>query len=192
MPAPTSFGEFPGLTSLIYRYTVVGSDKSSIDTGVDARDAGSGDWTNGDLLEVWMYLRDDEAVQIGDTFLTFNNDSGANQYVYERFRAVAGTLAGTEILTGANIDFWTPGSSFLANAFGVVRMTVPNYAGTVGFKAFEATVGDGTDSSGNTNAFLMGGTYRSTSAITRLAIAPPSAKKFKVGSQLLIYKRLAY
>src|SRR5262245_2995315 len=41
-----------GGSSLIYRLTVAGADKASIDTGVDAPDAGSNDWTNGDLLEV--------------------------------------------------------------------------------------------------------------------------------------------
>ncbi len=43
-----------GMPVLVYRYTVTGSDKASIDTGVDTADAGSNDWTNGDLLEIWF------------------------------------------------------------------------------------------------------------------------------------------
>ncbi len=60
--AGTNFRAQPlGMSSLVYRYTVTGSDKASIDTGVDTADAGSNDWTNGDLLEVFLYSRTDEA-----------------------------------------------------------------------------------------------------------------------------------
>jgi len=41
-----------GSSELIYRYTVAGTDKASIDTGVDTAQAGSNDWTNGDLLDI--------------------------------------------------------------------------------------------------------------------------------------------
>ncbi len=181
-----------GIPVLVYRYTVTGSDKASIDTGVDTADAGSNDWTNGDLLEIWFYCRTDQAVQIGDALLTFNNDSGSTQYIYEQIRSHGTTAPATvETAGAANIDLFVAGDSRLASVFTTNRLTIQNYAGTVGFKSFEGTGGAGQNTTNNNEVDVYGGTYRSTSAITRLKMANVSTQKFKVGSQLLIYKRLA-
>ncbi len=180
-----------GSPELIYRYTVTGAAKASIDTGADTPDAGSNDWTNGDLLEVWFYVRTDQAVQLGDALLTFNNDTGSTQYVNQRTRSNSTSVTTAENLGAANIDMFVAGDSFLANGFSVCRITVPNYSGTVGLKVLEITEGAATTSSGNGNWLSFASTYRSTSAITRLAMSNTSTNKFKIGSQLMIYKRIA-
>jgi hypothetical protein len=191
MPAPTSPGEYPGLPVLIYRYTVVGSDKASIDTGVDVRDAGSGDWANGDLLEIHLYARTDEATTGSQIDLTLNNDSGSN-YDRQSITANNATTGAGAGLAVASWQFVIDGASSAANWFSHVQITIPNYAGTVGFK-------QGMGSAMHLNSTAAAGEvdwhglqYRSTSAITRFKVIPDTGGKLlKVGSQLLIYKRLA-
>ncbi len=182
---------FMGGTSLIYRYTVTGSDKTSIDTGVDTPDAGSNDWTGGDLLEVYCYARTDEAVVTSVVDVTFNNDTSS---VYDRSRTQnnTGTVTGNAT-NAANLPPFMAGASAAANEFGQFSIVIPNFAGTVGFK--NGTILSGfadnpVTTTGYQQTFAF--TYRSTSAITRLNVIPDTAaKKLKVGSQLLIYKRLA-
>lgn len=179
-----------GATSLVYRYTVAGADKASIDTGVDTPDAGSNDWTSGDLLEVWFYGRTDEAATIVIAAMTFNNDTSA---IYERvyITMTNATVAGANELTNSAVRLNCAGASAAASVFSMSRITIPNYTGTTGFKVLDFTDGIPDTSAASTRVIYGSGGYRSASAITRLAITPETAlKKFKVGSQLLIYKRL--
>lgn len=181
-----------GRSALVYRYTVAGSDKASIDTGVDTADAGDNDWTGGDLLECYLYSRTDEAVPVSQLNLTFNNDGGGN---YDRRRVQdpgSNAVAGAAAVAQANIFFNTCGASDSANYFGYARFFIPNYAGTTGYKA--AMIDAGTPDATGSNIYLQlfAAAYRSTSAITRLKVIPNTAgKKLKVGTQLLIYKRLS-
>ncbi len=178
-----------GSTALVYRYTVAGSDKASIDTGVDTPDAGSNDWTNGDLLEVGMYLRTDEAVADSGISLNVNNDTAAH---YDRQYAIiaTGLLAGQTNAASA-CSFGANGANKAAGYFSTCNVRIVNYAGTVGNKTielFESEVDTTTTEAVGLNAYG----WRSTAAIIRLAITPAtSGKKFKVGSQILVYKRLA-
>jgi hypothetical protein len=181
----------PGSPVLIYRYTVTGADKASIDTGVDAPEAGSNDWTNGDLLEVYLYSRTDEAVVLSTINLNFNNDTGAN---YDG-RYVDGT--GTTVSTGNNVgaSLWSlglrsNGASAAANFFGLIRMVIPNYLGAVGYKIVDITSG-GLHTTGASSAVdLISAGFRSLTGITRIKFAPATGGvKFKIGTQLLIYKR---
>lgn len=184
-----------GASELIYRYTVTGSDKASIDTGVDTPDAGSNDWSNGDLLEVFIYARTDEGVVGSVVALTLNNDTGSH-YARERVTGTGGTAsasnAGSPLTTSFLIPA-VPGSSVGSNAFGLACLAIPNFAGTVGAKALAGTSGFCDPSSAaNDRAEAITGIWNDTSAVTRLAITPNTGgAKLKVGSQLLIYKRLA-
>jgi hypothetical protein len=171
-----------GSTSLIYRYTVAGSDKASIDTGVDSPDAGSNDWTNGDLLEVWVYARTDEAVVLSTIDLTLNNDTGAN-YDRQASTAINTTPTAGQLLAGSNWGLFAPGSSGAANYFGTFRVTIPGFADTTGYKVGELTGGKNDTTAGNNRFDTQLATYRSTSAITRLKIIPDTgAKNLKVGT----------
>ena len=180
-----------GASSLIYRYTVSGSDKASIDTGVDAPNAGSNDWTNGDLLEVWLYARTDEAVAASSVNINFNNDTAGN-YDRQRVRGANTTTSANIANADTKIGTVAAGANSTASVFAATRMSVPNFAGTTGFKAVEFTEGVPDETAANMLVDAWVAQWRSTSAITRLAVTPQTAgKKFKIGTQLLIYKRLA-
>ncbi len=181
-----------GIPVLVYRYTVTGSDKAGIDTGADTADAGSNDWTNGDLLEVYLYSRTDESVNNSQIDLTLNNDTGSNYDVRRVQDPASGSVSGATSIARANWFFNAPGASDSANYFGFMRLSIHNYAGTVGYKNGQMESGTPDATGGNIYWQTFSQAYRSTSAITRLKVIPDTAaKKFKVGSQLLIYKRLA-
>lgn len=184
-----------GASELIYRYTVTGSDKASIDTGVDTPAAGSNDWTGCDLLEIVLSARTDEAAQGSNVALTFNNDTGSvYDYVWNR---IAGTtLSGVSNVAQAAFLFQVTGANVAdTSIFGTADLKVPNPTGTVANKTISGTFGFAQPAdSTNQQAAAIGGAYRpaSPAALTRLKVTPnTSLKKLKVGSQLLIYKRLA-
>lgn len=179
-----------GIPVLVYRYTVAGVDKTAIDTGVDTADAGSNDWTNGDVLEIWVVARTDEAVVRSSAKITFNNDTGSN-YDVEQFRALSTSVVGAGSAAAASISIELPGASATASHPSTVRGTIPTYAGTTFFKVLEILTGYGQATAAADFASLYVGAWRSTAAITRLAVTAPTGQKLKVGSQLLIYKRLA-
>lgn len=180
-----------GGPELIYRYTVTGADKASIDTGVDAADAGSNDWTNGDVLEIFTYMRTDEVIVQSNINMTLNNDSSS---IYDRLllQTVNTTTTATQALAAA---FWTllgAGASCASGVFAVSEMRIPNYRSTVGNKHAVEHAGLADSTAANIRQMHFTRGYRSTSAISRVAITPAtSGKKFKVGTQILIYKRRA-
>lgn len=179
-----------GGSSLVYRYTVTGSDKTSIDTGVDTADAGSNDWTNGDVLEVCLIARTDKAAVTDEVDVILNNDSSA---IYDRM-ALQGTSAGAaasgavaETSMRCNVHAATGSTGYP----GMVALVIPDFAGTTFWKiaAGPSNIPDQTNA--NQIVFYRSYGYRSTSAITRLAATAIAGQKLKVGSQLLIHKRLA-
>ncbi len=180
-----------GSTALVYRYTVTGSDKASIDTGADTPDAGSNDWTNGDLLEIFLYARTDESVTSSQLQFIFNNDT-TSIYDVTRLTGQNGGVSSASFASLGRFLADVPGASATASIFGVVDVKVPNFAGTVGFKAItlHQSLPEPSTSAMEYQSFAAG--YRSASAISRFKVIPNVAlKNLKVGSQLLIYKRLA-
>lgn len=182
-----------GSTQLIYRFTITGSDATTIDTGVNTPDKGSNDWTNGDLLEILITARTDGAGQISAVLgLTFNNDSGAN-YDLEVASAQNVTAAATVSNAGSSFGalIFVHGSGGASTYPGAVRIVVPDFAGTTFFKTglIEAGANDPTASQNIWRGGVFG--WRSTSAITRFAVSATGGEKLKVGSQLLVYKRVA-
>ncbi len=82
------------------------------------------------------------------------------------------------------------GANAGTSIFGPCNIVIPNYAGTVGFKTGTMGVGFPDTTSTTMQAYFYVVGFRSTSAITRVAVSVlTAAKKLKVGSQLLIYKR---
>jgi len=176
---------------LVYRYTVTGSDKASIDTGADTADAGSNDWTNGDVLEVWVIARTDEAAVTRSTAtLVFNNDTGSN-YDIEQFGALGTSVAGAGAVAGASLQIEVPGAGASANYASTGRATIPGFSGTTFYKTMEILTGYNHATAGSNFGSLYVGSWRSTSAITRVKLGCLSTNKLVVGSELLIYKRLA-
>lgn len=184
-------GSTVGGSLLVYRKTVAGADVASIDTGVDAPDAGSNDWTNCDVLEFFLYARTDEAAALSEVKWQFNNVSTAT-YDWQWIRQLNTTLNGSIGLAANFIDTQVSGANVADTlVFGQVALQMANPTGTTNYKDVTGTgsvkiPGD----AGNTASFLITGQARNANAITRLAVTPvTAAKKLKVGSQLTIYKR---
>lgn len=178
-----------GSSRLVYRYTVTGSAKASIDTGVDTAQAGDNDWTGGDLLEVWIQARTDEAVTLGTCNITFNNDTGAN-YDQVQVQNTNATLAGSNSLAQTSLVPSVTGNSAAANYAGVVRLSIPGYARTTFYKEGELTCGTPEDSAADNRFRALAFAYKSTSAITRMKILAGSGN-FQIGTNLTIYKRIS-
>lgn len=179
-----------GRSQLVYKYTVAGSDKASIDTGADTPDVGDNDWTGGDLLEVFMALRADDAGATAAVTIILNNDTSGS-YDLQAVYGTNVTAAATASAANANWGFQTHGSGGTAAYPGFAHLVIPNYAGTTFNKIGSLTTGDvdATVGSDQSAAWIAG--FRSTAAVTRLKVAAVGAAKLKIGSQLLIYKRLS-
>jgi hypothetical protein len=179
-----------GLPSLIYRYTVAGSAKLNIDTGVDTPDAGSNNWANGDVLEAWITTQSTTAAAAASLFITFNNDTSSNYYD-QVVSGVSTTAAAGTSLARANMIVATHGNAGSTVFPGIVRLTIPAYAQTVFGKVIEvaAAVSDATAGNNGINVYAYG--YALTPAITRMKVAESAGANLAVGSQLLIYKRQA-
>lgn len=180
-----------GSTELIYRYTVAGSDKASIDTTSDSPDAGSGDWTDGDLLEFWLFARTDEAGLVRSTInLTFNNDT-SSIYDREYIDVSVSSVSGAGVQSAANWQFVVAGNAAGSGVCGAWHVTFPNYMGGTFNKngTFSGGVADSTNSS---QFDVQALNYRSATAVSRLKVIPNTGGvKFKIGTQLLVYKRTA-
>lgn len=180
------FSPGPVFTQLIYDYTCTAS-KSSIDTNVDGPMARLFP-TDGALLEVWLYARTDEAAILSVIDFTFNNDTGAN-YDAQLLRGQNTTASAGHSSAQTNAQVITAGASALTSGFGLTRISFPAYGDTVGFKVCDVlnVIPDSSTSSENN---LYSFTWRSTSALTRLKVAPDTAgKNFVTGTRLLVYRR---
>jgi len=179
----------------LYDYTVTGADKASIDTNVD--DGGNGAAllpTTYAMLEIFISSRTDETAILSGLDIRFNNDSAANYWRGFIVTTSTGTTPLGSMSGSAETAILgvTAGASSAANIPGVLRMTIPNYGGTIFDKVAEWSVGAVDSTSGNTHRQV--GTemaiWLSTAAINRISIFPDTAgKKLKVGTRLLIYAR---
>jgi hypothetical protein len=180
-----------GVSSLIYRYTISGVDKVSIDTTSDASQAGSNDWTNGDVLEVFMLMRTDEAVAQSRINLVINNDATAiydDSFVRDLNATVSGNTGVG--LTGSPLQ--AAGASQTASYYSAISVRFPAYMGTSAFKVGEVLIGTPDSTAANSVVWAFSIAYRQAVAISRLAISPNTGgAKLKIGSSLAVYKRTA-
>ncbi len=187
---PPSGGGGIGSSELIYRYTVAGSDKASIDTGVDTAQAGSNDWTGADLLEIWVLARTDDAAAITTVVMLVNNDT-TSIYDWAFLQANAGAAGAGSAVAQPR---WRPnahGSGGSSGYASVYVITMPGFSNTTFWKTASMLHSQPDATTGNMVSETYGLGYRSTSAITRFSVSGFSTAKLKVGSQLLVYKRLA-
>ena len=181
-----------GSASLIYRYTVSGSVKASIDTGVDTPNVGSNNWANGDLLEILLVGRTDEAVAASLIDITVNNDSGANYDRQYLDGSAAVASAGNQFAASNIQPGFLAGASAPAGTSGHLTILIPDYAGTTFNKSIQSYGGNVTSTTSGTHTNSQTFSWRSTAAITRVKVIPDTAaKNFAVGTQLLVYKRIA-
>lgn len=178
-----------GWAELIYKYVVSGSDKASIDTGVDVAQGGSGDWAGGDVLEIMAIARTDDAAAIATVGFQVNGDTGAN-YDRTAIQAVNATPSGGTSLAQTTWLVNCHGSGGGASYATLYVGSIPFYTATTFFKVLELRELTADSTAGSNIAGLRENTWRSTAAITRLAMSAQGAAKLKVGSTLLVYKRI--
>jgi hypothetical protein len=177
-----------GHPELIYHYETA-AGKASIDTGVDARQAGSGDWANGYLLRIDMNVRSTRAG--GNTtdgiLLTFNNDT-SSLYTYERLAATNATFAGVAEALVARFVPIIPTEDIPGSYFGHLLIEVPNYAKNgIGKGVTFSNFGSST-AAGSVYGGMSHGSYGGTSPITRVKVAPSSGSNFSTGTSISITK----
>ncbi len=183
---------YPGSSILLYDYEVTGSDKASIDTGVDtpqAGVAGTSAFPALRVLEIFVYARTDESTDVSIVTMIFNNDA-TSIYDLEQQRANGVNNTGASSTARGNLFTVMPAANSTANVFGQIAVTMPNYAGTVGWKPYVLAASDPNTSGTSQVLDHVGGEYRSTSAITRFKVAVNTGgQKLKVGTRLLVYAR---
>lgn len=143
-----------------------------------------------DLMLV-LTARSSAAVLFDSAFFRFNNDSGSNYY-FQVLRGNSTTASAIEGRGSSGVDRASvPGSSAPANSFGVVRITIHDYASSSILKAgtYESFAYVDSGAAGmrhETAGFL----WNSTAAITRVQIVNGNAfGNFATGSELRIYGR---
>lgn len=184
---------YPGAPILLYDYEISGSDKQTIDTGADTPQAGIAGTaafptTGLRVLEVFFYVRGDDSPGFANVNATVNN-SGSSIYDLITVGGINGTVSAGPVISSAKWVLLCAGAGFASGVFSTYVMTFPNYVSTVGNKHGNLLIGtaDTTSSQTVSRAYALG--FRSTSALTRLAFAADSTKKFKVGTRLMVYAR---
>lgn len=133
--------------------------------------------------------RSDQAAAVSDVGMRFNNDSGGN-YDYE-WSGVNNTSAsnnGGQGQTSALVGL-APGTSTTRGSMaGSIVIFVPGYAGTTFEKGFVALSASVDSTAANSWLLARGGSWRSTSAITRLDLGTNGfANNFKTSSRATLY-----
>ena len=173
-----AFGQIP--TALFTKLfdSTLGSAAATIDTGANGIPSGYSS------LYVVVVARSAGAVFSNGLNLRFNNDSGANydgNLLLNNGAASVSNTAGQTALTCSTI----PGASATASYAGIMRAAIPAYADTTFFKMIEATGGENAPS--RTQQVICVGTWKSTAAITRVAILEGSGNNLVAGSRMTIY-----
>lgn len=177
-----------GHPELIYHYETTGA-QASIDTGVDTRQAGSGDWTNGYLLRIDMNIRSTRAA--GNTtdalLLTFNNDT-SGLYTYQRVSGTNTTFNGTAGALATAFNPVIPTQDIPGSYFGHILVEVPNYAKNGIGKGVTMTNFGSSTAAGSVFGGTSHGSYGGTSPITRVKIAVSVGPNLSTGSSISITK----
>lgn len=181
----------PGSSILLYDYTVAGSDKASIDTGVDTPDAGiagTAAFPALRLLEILIQARSDNAAAASTLNITLNNDTGSN-YEFERQGATNTTASAAPQAATTAWAIGIHGTGGSASRATPLELLLPNYAGTAFHKSGFIRSGLTDATAGNNQIQKYVVNYLSTSAVTRVKIAGGGTDKLKVGSRISVYAR---
>lgn len=167
---------------VLYDSGYLGASAASIDTGAGGIAAGHF------CLLIIAYLRVDTAVSNDNVLATFNNDASA-LYNASRIQNGAGAISdGSTQLANSALLGNCPGASDTAKVFGVIQGTMPAYDAATNFKSGTFDSSSATDVAGSQNNSIVGISYESATAISRMKIVPGTAgKNFVAGSRLVIY-----
>lgn len=178
---PTAVVEAAGGVGAILFDSTLGADTTTIDTGAGGIAAGY------NVIEVFILSRTSEVIDVALINVTVNNDGSA---IYDRqiLQGANVTAAAGITVAGTSWQISTAGDSQQAGACGVARLTIPGYTQTTFHKAAEFNSGTNDDTAANNRAVFGALRWRSTAAITRMAVAAASGN-LRAGSRLLIYGR---
>ena len=169
------------ISAILFDSGVLAAPAASIDTGAGGFATAYRD------LQLTIYGRSDKAAVVFDTLtIQFNGDTGANYDFVDTGMHASSTLYAEGDVTTAISVVTLPAATATANAFATVNVWIPNYAGTVGWKAL---TGHAARIDANTAANLyvrnFMGVYQSTSAISRVKIAAAGGNLI-AGSRLVV------
>jgi hypothetical protein len=166
---------------VLYDSGYLGVDSASIDTG--AGGIATGHFT----IMCIAYLRSTAAVTSDNIVMTLNNDSSA-LYDVNRIQNVNTIVSGASVALGTSANIGdAPGASTTANVFGAWRLTVPAYDNTSNFKGGMAEAGAAQSPVASSIQDRTTFSYQSTTAISRMKLAPGTGPNWKAGSRLVIY-----
>lgn len=138
-----------------------------------------------DALLVVAHLRTTEAITASNARITFNNDTGAN-YDEQRVTGASVTASAGSSVGQAAISYIVAGASDATGAFAAMVLWIPDYAGTVAEKSVIGLSGYADETAVNSNLMGKVGHWRSTAAISRLAVTAASGD-FLTGSRVTVY-----
>lgn len=167
-----------GDMALLYDNTLL-ANTASIDTGA------SGIAQTHDHLLVLMVLRSTQAVTEAGGFMQFNADAGSN-YDKQSFLVDNTTVTGVISLAQTQYVLTFLGASAQAGAFGALEFWIPAYRQTTAHKSFTTKMVAIEDTAGDCRTEMGGGRWRSTAAISRLAVGPASGNLL-AGSRVSIF-----
>ena len=165
--------------------STLGANAASIDTGAGGIPAGYG------TLEIIFAGRTAHATVFGQLLFTFNNDTGANYDAMENEATWNGSsFVNTNGRTTGATSFgrcFVAGNGAPANFAGMAIIRVPFPGSTTFYKTFTASSGRVDSGTGGGDSDHIMGTWRSTAAISRVAVAGGSSTNLLAGSRMLIY-----
>lgn len=159
--------------------STLGADTATIDTGAN------GVSQLYDHLLLVLLLRTTEAVTLSGVNMTFNGDGGAN-YDRQVIRNTNTTVIGAISLAQTSFTILAPGASAQTGAFSAPAIFIPSYAQTNAHKAFDFTQASIEDTAADCRIESAAGRWRSTSAISRVALTAQSGNLL-AGSRMSIY-----
>lgn len=176
--AITGGGGSSGLVSLFD--STLGADSATIDTGAGGIAAGHV------ALLVCIIARTADAGANASLRVRLNNDSGAN-YDDSAVYNVNATPNGRTDLAQTGWSTTTHGDGGSAGYPGVWRLDIPGYDQTTFWKVATMLAMTMDATAGNNVDIAMGLGWRSTAAISRMAVTAASGANLKAGSRLLVY-----
>lgn len=134
-------------------------------------------------------LRSTQASAFSGVVISFNNDTTDANYAFQRVQGNAAAAASAENTSAANSrnTGLVPGASALADAYGMVDVTISGYADTDRFKHY--VMQNAASWAATTGGHLMrivNGLWRSTAAINRVTVTPGAAD-WETGSRFALY-----
>lgn len=159
---------------------------STLSADTAAIDSGAGGFSTAFRhLRIFLILRTTQVAVGSLAALTFNNDTGSN---YDRIitRTLNAAVAGSNSLAQVSLEFQVFGASAQAGAVAAVTIDVPFYAATTFHKSITSLNSRIEDTAGDAYCEFLAGRWRSTSAISRVAITG-SGGNLLAGSSMSIY-----